>query len=199
MKRYLGLPGVGNFDDYPICRPGRGIHLHGALGATRWSTYVCPKTPLDAGRNQVEGTIKVERNATLYATMCRDRHVRRRMRSCRGAAGSTVGGSVQIVQSGAARSIRCTSNGDIYFDENDRFLRQPAMHRRQSPGLPKFGWVSITDNTIDGNCSAGKQPAPPAAEHCEGQQGGSMRQPQAGQDETTQKTYGRIESCLPAG
>jgi hypothetical protein len=26
-----------------------------------------------------------------------------------------------------------------------------------------------------------------------------MRQPQAGQDETTQKTYGRIESCLPAG
>lgn len=112
----------------------------------------------------VEGTVKVERSATLRAFDIRvignvqaenARKVVVRERS-------TVGGSVQIVQGGAAKIVGNRINGDILFDEQDGPLA--ANSNRVGGNLQAFqnsGGVTIRDNRIDGNLQCkDNDPAP---------------------------------------
>ncbi|MGH2683635.1 MAG: hypothetical protein ACRDIX_10420 [Actinomycetota bacterium] len=102
----------------------------------------------------VKGTIKVGRAATLKAYGVRvvgnvqaenARNVVVRGRS-------RIGGSIQIVQGGAARIVRNRINGDILFDDQRRALT--ARRNRIGGNLQAFqntGGVTITNNRIDGN------------------------------------------------
>jgi hypothetical protein len=102
----------------------------------------------------VKGTIKVESRARLVAT---DVRVIGNVQAENAAKvivreGSRVGGSVQIVQGGAAKVVASRVDGDILFDEQRREL----LARRNTIGgnLQAFqntGGVEIRGNTIDGN------------------------------------------------
>jgi len=76
--------------------------------------------------------------------------------------GSFVGGSIQIVQSGAADIHGVDINSDLYFDDNDLFLN--AAYNTIGGNLQAFqntGGVSIISNNIDGNLQCKEnQPAP---------------------------------------
>jgi hypothetical protein len=112
----------------------------------------------------VKGTVKVERRATLRAFGIRvvgnvqaENALRVIVRD-----GSRVGGSVQIVQGGAARILGNRINGDILFDEQDLAL---AANRNVIGGdLQAFqntGGVEIRNNRIDGNLQCKEnRPAP---------------------------------------
>lgn len=112
----------------------------------------------------VEGTIKVGRNATLKAFDIRvignvqaENALKVVVRNH-----SSVGGSVQIVQGGAAKIVGNRIKGDILFDEQDGPLA--ANSNRVGGNLQAFqnsGGVTIRDNRIDGNlqCKA-NDPAP---------------------------------------
>lgn len=112
---------------------------------------------------RVEGTIKVERDATLKAFGIRlignvQAEEARKVVVRNG----SVGGSVQIVQGGAARIVGARITGDILFDEQDRDLA--ANRNRIGGNLQAFqntGGLSINDNRIDGNLQCKKNdPAP---------------------------------------
>jgi len=112
----------------------------------------------------VKGTVKVERGATLRAFDIRviGNVQAENARNVIVREGSRVGGSVQIVQGGAARIVGNRINGDILFDEQDRALR--ANRNVIGGNLQAFqntGGVEIRNNRIDGNlqCKANR-PAP---------------------------------------
>lgn len=106
---------------------------------------------------KVKGTIKVESRATLVADGIRvignvqaEDAARVVVR-----AGSTVGGSVQIVQGGSARIARTTIEGDILFDEQ----RRPLAALRSTVGgniqvFQNTGGVEISRNAWTGTSSA---------------------------------------------
>ena len=112
----------------------------------------------------VEGTVKVESDAVLKAYGIRvignvqAENARRVVLLDR----SKVGGSVQIVQGGAARVIRSRINGDILFDEQDGALA--AKDNRIGGNLQAFqntGGLTIRNNRIDGNLQCKENsPAP---------------------------------------
>ena len=112
----------------------------------------------------VKGTVKVESKGTLVASRIRvvgnvqaENAARVVVRD-----GSRVGGSVQIVQGGAARVVGSAVNGDILYDENRRALA--AVRNVVGGNVQAFqnsGGVEIRGNRIDGNlqCKA-NSPAP---------------------------------------
>lgn len=111
----------------------------------------------------VKGTVKVEGDATLKAIgigvigNVQAENARKVMVRGR----SRIGGSVQIVQGGAARFRRSRINGDILFDDQDG----PLASRRNRVGgnvqaFQNTGGVTITNNRIDGNLQC-KENAPP--------------------------------------
>ena len=112
----------------------------------------------------VKGTVKVERGAVLRAFDIRvvGNVQAENARNVVVREGSRIGGSVQIVQGGAARILGNRINGDILFDDQDRALR---VNRNVVGGnLQAFqntGGVEIRKNRIDGNlqCKA-NSPAP---------------------------------------
>lgn len=102
----------------------------------------------------VKGTIKVERDATLKAGAVR---VVGNVQG-EGAAlvavtnGSTVGGSVQVVQGRAATVADSRINADILYDENRSAVR--AARNVVGGNVQAFkntGGVAISGNRIDGN------------------------------------------------
>ena len=113
---------------------------------------------------RVEGTITVQNDATLRA---RDVRVIGNVQGENAslvvvAAGSRIGGSVQVVQGGAARVIGSDVTGDIQFDEQSRALR---VLRNDVGGsvqvMQNTGGVEISRNTIDGNLQCKENvPAP---------------------------------------
>jgi hypothetical protein len=112
---------------------------------------------------RVEGTIKVESDATLKAFGIRvignvQAEDARKVVVRNG----SVGGSVQIVQGGAARILGTRITGDILLDEQDGDLA--ANRNRIGGNLQAFqntGGLSINDNRIDGNLQCKKNdPAP---------------------------------------
>jgi hypothetical protein len=112
---------------------------------------------------RVEGTVKVERDATLKASGIRvignvqSENARKVV-----VRNGSVGGSVQIVQGGAARILGTRITGDILFDEQDRDLA--ANRNRIGGSLQAFqntGGLSINNNRIDGNLQCKEnRPAP---------------------------------------
>jgi hypothetical protein len=113
---------------------------------------------------RILGTIKVEADATLYASNVNVVGNVQAENAARVEVGaqSVVGGSVQIVQSGAALVDSVRLNGDLLFDANDSALI--ASRNRIGGNLQAFqntGGVSITHNFIDGNLQCKEnQPAP---------------------------------------
>ena len=112
----------------------------------------------------VKGTVKVESKATLVASNVRvvgnvqaENAARVVVRDA-----SRVGGSVQVVQGGAARVIGSSVNGDILYDDNRRALA--ALRNTIGGNLQAFqntGGVEIRGNRIDGNLQCKENdPAP---------------------------------------
>jgi len=102
----------------------------------------------------VEGNVFVENNATLHAYSVRvDGNIQaENAAQVNVYTGSVVGGSVQIVQSGAADIQGVAINSDLYFDDNSQYLN--AANNTIGGNLQAFqntGGVSIVGNTIDGN------------------------------------------------
>jgi hypothetical protein len=112
----------------------------------------------------VEGTVKVERNATLKAFDIRviGNVQAENARNVVVRDGSSVGGSVQIVQGSAAKILGNRINGDILFDDQDGALAANA--NRIGGNLQAFrntGGVEIRNNRIDGNLQCKENnPAP---------------------------------------
>lgn len=112
----------------------------------------------------VKGTVKVERDATLKAF---DIRVIGNVQA-EGARrvvvrdGSSVGGSVQIVQGGSALIIKTRVNADVLFDDQGGTLA--ARRNKIGGNLQAFqntGGVTITNNRIDGNLQCKENsPAP---------------------------------------
>ncbi len=112
----------------------------------------------------VKGTIKVERAATLTANGVRvvGNVQAENAASVRVLVSSTVGGSIQIVQGGAARIANSRVNADILFDDNTRALS--AQNNVVGGNIQAFqttGGVAISGNRIDGNLQCKENvPAP---------------------------------------
>jgi hypothetical protein len=113
---------------------------------------------------RVEGTVKVERNATLYANGARiDGSVQAENAArVNVGANSTVGGSIQVVQSGAAAIDRVAVNGDIQFESNKQGLS--ATNNQVGGNVQAFqntSGVTIANNIIDGNLQCKENTPPP--------------------------------------
>jgi hypothetical protein len=113
---------------------------------------------------KVKGTIKVESKASLLATgvqvIGNVQAENAKKVVVRG--GSSVGGSVQIVQGGAARVVKTKVKGDILYDDNRRALA--ALRNTIGGNLQAFqntGGLEISKNRIDGNLQCKENnPAP---------------------------------------
>jgi hypothetical protein len=102
----------------------------------------------------VKGTVKVERAASLVANDVRviGNVQAENARKVIVRNGSRIGGSVQVVQGGAARVAESRVNADILYDENARSLR--VLRNQVGGNVQAFqnsGGVEIRGNTIDGN------------------------------------------------
>jgi hypothetical protein len=137
----------------------------GAVGAISVDNL---RVPQDAActlnGTRVEGNIFVQTNATLHAY---DVHVDGNIQAENAARvnvydGSFVGGSIQIVQSGASDIQAVEIDSDLYFDDNELFLN--AANNTIGGNLQAFqntGGVSITGNTIGGNLQCKENVPPP--------------------------------------
>jgi hypothetical protein len=153
----LLLPAAPASAEETVCR--------GALGAVTVDNLRVPQAAsctLD-GTN-VEGTVKVGRDATLRArgidVIGNVQAEDARKVVVRG--GSTVGGSIQIVQGGNAKILKSTISGDILFDDQGGVLTANAnVIGGNLQAFQNTGGVRINHNQIDGNlqCKA-NVPAP---------------------------------------
>ena len=112
----------------------------------------------------VKGTVKVEVDAILRAFGVRviGNVQAENARKVVVRDGSRVGGSVQIVQGGAAKVLRTSVNGDILFDDQEG--RLAAKRNRVGGNLQAFkntGGVKIRANRIDGNLQCKENVPPP--------------------------------------
>ncbi len=101
-----------------------------------------------------QGTVKVERGATLRANGVRviGNVQAEGARRVNVVSSSRIGGSVQVVQGGAARVADSRVNADILYDENSALLE--ALRNRVGGNVQAFkntGGVEIRRNVIDGN------------------------------------------------
>jgi len=115
----------------------------------------------------VQGTIKVEMNATLYASNVEvvgnvqaENAARVEMLP-----GSVVSGSIQIVQSVAALVDSVWINGDLFLNANESSLT--VTKNRIGGNLQVFqntGGVTIADNIIEGNLQCKENDPAPTGE-----------------------------------
>lgn len=113
---------------------------------------------------RIQGTLKVENNATLVAKRI---NVIGNIQAEGAAAvnvtnNSTVGGSIQIKQGRAAKIDTVRVNGDIQFDANSRALS--ATRNTVGGSIQAFqnrGGVTIANNRVNGNLQCKEnRPAP---------------------------------------
>ena len=127
----------------------------GTIGAVTLDNVRVPQgASCTLSRTYVKGTVKIERNATLRATGVRvvGNVQGENARKAEVINGSRVGGSVQVVQGGAATVADSFVNGDILYDENAAYLR--ALRNRVGGNVQAFqntGGVRIARNVINGN------------------------------------------------
>jgi hypothetical protein len=103
---------------------------------------------------KVQGTVKVERGATLRAKRVRviGDVQGENARKVAVVKESRVGGSVQVVQSEAAKVTKSRVKGSILYDQNTSGLR--IRNNKIGEDVQAFqntGGVVIESNTIDGN------------------------------------------------
>ena len=137
----------------------------GALGAvTVDNLRVRQGASCTLNGTNVKGTVKVGRDAILWARNIdvignvQAEDARRVV--VRG--GSTVGGSVQIVQGRSAKILNSTITGDILFDEQNGGLNANAnIVGGNLQAFQNTGGVKINLNEIDGNLQCKENvPAP---------------------------------------
>jgi hypothetical protein len=140
-----------------VCRGFLGAETHDNVRVPQGATCTMEGT-------FIEGTIKVETNATLRAF---DVHVIGNVqaegaRSVNVTRGSFVGGSIHVVQGDGAMVRSSEVNGDILFDENS--ARLAARGNEVGGNFQAFqntGGVVIARNVIDGNLQCKENvPAP---------------------------------------
>jgi hypothetical protein len=113
---------------------------------------------------QAKGTVKVERSATLRANNVRvvGNVQGENARRVDVVGGSRVGGSVQVVQGGAATVADSFITQDILYDANASLVR--ALRSRVGGNVQAFqnrGGVQIANNVINGNLQCKEnRPAP---------------------------------------
>jgi hypothetical protein len=137
----------------------------GAIGAETVDNLRVPdRASCTLNGTRVEGTVKVETEATLRAKGVRvignvQGENARRVNVVRR---SRVGGSVQVVQSTFAKVRKSRINADILYDENNGRLR--AISNRVGGNIQAFkntGGVEIATNRVDGNLQCKEnEPAP---------------------------------------
>jgi 3-phosphoglycerate kinase len=131
------------------------ITCQGFLGAvTVDNLRVPPHATCTLAGTTVLGTIKVEISATLYASNVSVIGNVQAENAARVEVlpGSVVSGSIQIVQSGAARIDSVQIGGDLYFDANRQHLW--AANNHIGGNLQAFqntGGLNIANNVINGN------------------------------------------------
>jgi hypothetical protein len=139
-------PGVAQAEER-VCR--------GTIGARTVDNLRVPQgASCTLNGTTVKGTVKVERQARLVANDARviGNVQAENARRVVVRDGSRIGGSVQIVQGGAARVARSNVNGDILYDENNLALR--VLRNEVGGDVQAFqntGGVEIRGNRIDGN------------------------------------------------
>jgi hypothetical protein len=151
------LPAGPALAEEPVCR--------GSIGAVTVDNLRVPDgATCTLTGTYVKGTVKVERSASLraYGIRVTGNVQAENARNVVIRDLSTVGGSVQIVQGGAARILGNRINGDILLDEQTGALA--ANRNRVGGDLQAFqntGGITISHNRIDGNlqCKANR-PAP---------------------------------------
>jgi hypothetical protein len=131
------------------------ISCTGSLGAITVDNVRVPEGRSCTMTNtRVQGTITVEKNATLSASNVQvvGNIQAEGAKNVKVNAKSRIGGSIQIVQGQAAAIDRAFVNGDILFDENRGYLS--ATRNAVGGDVQAFqnsGGVKIASNTIDGN------------------------------------------------
>src|ERR671919_2086210 len=115
------VPGAPAFAEERVCRGTIGARTVDNLRVPQGATCTLNGT-------YVKGTIKVQRAATLKAYGIRviGNVQAENARNVVVRARSRIGGSVQIVQGGAARIVRNRITGDILFDDQVRALTARA-------------------------------------------------------------------------
>lgn len=137
----------------------------GSLGAVTVDNLRVPQgATCTLNRTRVQGTITVQRNATLRATAIR---VIGNVQAENAALvsvreGSRIGGSYQVVQGGRATLYDSRVKGDVLVDENRRAI---DIRRNDVGGniqaFQNTGGVHIARNTVDGNLQClSNRPAP---------------------------------------
>ena len=139
---------------WPAAAPAEERTCRGSLGATTVDNLRVPQgSRCELTGTVVQGTVKVERAATLVARQIRvvgnvqaenaRRVVVRRSR---------VGGSIQVVQGGSAIVRGTRVKQDILYDENRKRLK--AIDNRVVGSIQVFqndGGVRILNNRVNGN------------------------------------------------
>jgi hypothetical protein len=153
----LGVVPTSAAAEETTCRGTIGAKTHDNIRVPQGATCTLKGTV-------AQGTVKVERNAVLRAN---DVHVigniqGENARRVNVVDASRIGGSVQVVQGGAARVADSRVNADILYDENSRALE--ALRNRVGGNVQAFqneGGVRIARNVIDGNLQCKENsPAP---------------------------------------
>ncbi|MBC7883043.1 MAG: hypothetical protein H7Y37_17270 [Anaerolineae bacterium] len=146
------------------------ITCTGSIGAVRVDNLRVPQgATCTLNQTIVQGTIKVEANATLKASRIQvvGNVQGENAKQVNVLSRSFVGGSIQLVQGGSARIETVQINGDLLFDENVSSLI--ASRNTIGGSLQAFkntGGVTISANTIDGNLQCKENvPAPTGGEN----------------------------------
>ena len=136
----------------------------GAIGAATVDNLRVPEGATCTLRGtQIQGTVKVERDAVLRASgSASSATSRRRCAPRRRARGARIGGSVQVKQGGAARVTGSVIEADIQLDANARrrwCAGTPSAARSRSFG--NRGGATVAGNRVDGNLQCKEnEPAP---------------------------------------
>jgi hypothetical protein len=141
------------------------ITCQGTLGRITVDSIRVPQgATCNLNRTTVQGTIKVESRATLNATRVRviGNIQAENARSVIVRSNSTIGGSIQIIQSRRATVANSQINQDLQFESNTAQLL--ASNNRIGGNLQAFqnsGGLTIQNNRIDGNLQCKENnPAP---------------------------------------
>jgi hypothetical protein len=134
---------------------GDDVICEGSLGAVTVVNLLVPQNAsCFLNGTMVEGTIMVESNATLTAQLVT---VNGNVQAIGASnvevlAGSTVGGSIQIKEGGAAQISGVSVNGDIQFESNNGGLS--ATSNQVVGNIQVFknkSGITIADNSLNGN------------------------------------------------
>jgi hypothetical protein len=165
VKLGLLVGALAAFAALPTSAAAEERTCRGTIGAITLDNIRVPQgASCTLNGTQAKGTVKVERGATLRANNVRvNGNVQGEgARRVDVVGGSRVGGSVQVVQGGAATVADSVITADILYDANGGFLR--ALRNRVGGNVQAFqntGGVQIANNVINGNLQCKEnRPAP---------------------------------------